>query len=319
MKILPFEAKAFLLITLALTALSPRLSPAATHTAGPMQGFEFPEERTYGPGDQGFSQYAAASLRGTKKLALTFDDGPSAATTPVLLDTLAKYNVKATFFVVGELITNNTLPIVLRMLRDGHTVGSHDWTHDNNWGESQAKFKSDLKKSIIGIKKAESLASIFQNEMYFRYPYGAYNYHDGYHHMNALREVSYELFNENCINFVFWNIDTADWVSAMTPQDIKQNIVAQFEGGTAFTHDPIRDSSGRVIGYRKKAYTIKNPPKGGVALLHDVHQRSVEAVPLILDFALKSGIQIVPLQEVREYEYGSRRCELQQPVSTLTN
>ena len=82
---------------------------------------QFPNDgQIYIPGkDTGFSQYLAKSLRGTKKVVLTFDDGPDALTTPRLLDTLKKYNVKATFFVLTGSIDAKTLPIVKRMIAEG--------------------------------------------------------------------------------------------------------------------------------------------------------------------------------------------------------
>lgn len=62
--------------------------------------------------------------------ALTFDDGPMATATPRILDMLAARSMKATFFVVGRNISRHTYAAVRRMVADGHTVGSHCYTHD---------------------------------------------------------------------------------------------------------------------------------------------------------------------------------------------
>jgi peptidoglycan/xylan/chitin deacetylase (PgdA/CDA1 family) len=56
---------------------------------------------------------------------LTYDDGPNPATTPALLDVLAREHVSATFFVIDRHVTDETAPIVSRMFADGHAVALH--------------------------------------------------------------------------------------------------------------------------------------------------------------------------------------------------
>src|ERR1051325_2875800 len=63
-------------------------------------------------------------------IALTFDDGPSAALTPKLLDLLAAKHIKATFFVLGEMVAEHP-EIVARAAREGHEIASHSWSHPN--------------------------------------------------------------------------------------------------------------------------------------------------------------------------------------------
>lgn len=64
----------------------------------------------------------------TRRIALTFDDGPHYKYTAEILDILAEYDVKATFFVVGELAERYP-ELILRELADGHEVGNHTWSH----------------------------------------------------------------------------------------------------------------------------------------------------------------------------------------------
>ncbi len=59
---------------------------------------------------------------------LTYDDGPNPTTTPDLLDVLASEQVHATFFLIDQHITNETVPIVTRMLAEGHAIGLHTAT-----------------------------------------------------------------------------------------------------------------------------------------------------------------------------------------------
>jgi peptidoglycan/xylan/chitin deacetylase (PgdA/CDA1 family) len=94
---------------------------------------QFPDSNhTYDGKDTGFSKYLAPSLYRTNQVALTFDDGPHPTRTPQLLDTLKKHHVKATFFVLASQITPATEHIVERIVREGHTLAGHDWTHNNN-------------------------------------------------------------------------------------------------------------------------------------------------------------------------------------------
>ncbi len=268
---------------------------------------EFPEERKYTSKDKGYSQYSSRSMQGTNKLVLTFDDGPSEITTPKILDTLAKYNVKATFFMLGQNITAKTLPIVIRMLREGHTIGAHSWAHVNSNTQTQAQFEKSTKKTLFTLDAVMKEAGIYQNEVYFRFPYGAYGTNVKYHHLNVLRDLSYQIYGSNCINFAFWGIDTEDWIPNNDAEGILQNIKANMVGGMAYEHKAIRDAKGKIT-YIRSPYLIKNPVKGGVVLMHDIHARTVEALPLILDYALQNKIDVVPLSSVSEYEFGTRVC-----------
>ena len=63
-----------------------------------------------------------------KRIAITFDDGPHPIYTPEILDILAEYDVKATFFVVGENVRKNP-ELIERELEEGHEVGNHTYTH----------------------------------------------------------------------------------------------------------------------------------------------------------------------------------------------
>lgn len=269
---------------------------------------QFPNPgQIYVPGkDTGFSQYLAKSLRGTKKVALTFDDGPDAVTTPKLLDTLKKFNTKVTFFLLTDNITAETLPIVQRMIAEGHTIASHHHDHVSSDTKTEAAYRAGLKKSITKIARLEEEGNSEHKEIYYRFPYGAYGSKKlAYHHLNVMKDVSKELFGDNCINFVFWDIDTVDWLVEMTPDDITQNVMANIFGGTAY--DFQRNSNG---SYSKITLKINKPLGGGVVLMHDVHARSVDAVPKILQKFIEKGVEVVPLQEVDEYSYRGKECRL---------
>jgi protoheme IX farnesyltransferase len=274
--------------------------------------YEFPEDRSYGKKDQGFGKYGAASLHGKRKIVLTFDDGPDGKRGPILLDILKKYNVQATFFMVGDAITPSTIDSNLRReLREGHTIGAHSMHHDDMDKLSEPAFKADLWSSLSKLFPAMRAEGVNQKEVYYRYPFGAYGANPAYNSMNSLRDLSYEKYGENCINFVFWNVDSEDWVEAMTPQKIADGIVAQLEGGTAYEHV-------RVNGkFTVRSFHV-NPataPRGGVVLMHEVHDRSLAALPILLDKLAKAGYEIVPLPTVKEYSFQGKTCQLRSQTS----
>ncbi|MBT7669889.1 MAG: polysaccharide deacetylase family protein, partial [Bdellovibrionales bacterium] len=268
--------------------------------------YQFPEEgREYIPvQDRGFSKYYARSLYGSRKVALTFDDGPHPTRTAKLLDILADYDVKATFFVLAEKINARTLPIVQRILEEGHHLASHDWDHDNNNVESENKHFAELLRSVQAIEQVERELGVEQRELYYRYPYGAYGRNKDYHHLNVMKDVSDKIYGENCINFVFWDIDTSDWLSKMTAQNIADNIVANIDGGVAYRHKRVR---GKFV---KDEYRIDSPIGGGVVLMHDIHRRSVEATQIFLEYAANSDVEIVPLSDVQEYSFTGHECRV---------
>ncbi len=276
--------------------------------AGISDDRQFPNPgQVYIPGkDTGFSQYLTKSLRGTHKVALTFDDGPDVKTTPRLLDTLKKYNVKATFFILTERINLDTLPIIYRMIAEGHNLGSHHLNHISSDTKTEAVYRAELKKSITSTATIMDEQNSLHREVYYRFPYGAYGSKKlGYHHMNVMKEVSNTLFGDNCINFAFWDIDTVDWLEAMTPDDIAQNVMANLFGGTGY--DFVKNSNGT---YSKKKITINKPIGGGVVLMHDVHARSVDSVPKMLQKFIDNRVEVISLQDIEEYAYNGKECRL---------
>src|SRR5437867_2629105 len=71
----------------------------------------------------------ARAVNGTRPaLSLTFDDGPHPVHTPRLLDRLAEYGIRGTFFVIGERVAAQPA-IARRIVEEGHDIGNHTWSH----------------------------------------------------------------------------------------------------------------------------------------------------------------------------------------------
>jgi len=95
-----------------------------------------------------------------KVIYLSFDDGPHAEATPFVLDILAKYDAKATFFCIGKNVASYP-DIYKRILQEGHTVGNHTQHHLNGWKTDNETYIND----IIEAKK-------WIDSTLFRPPYG---------------------------------------------------------------------------------------------------------------------------------------------------
>lgn len=257
----------------------------------------------YKPGhDIGIKQYEAISLHGTNKIVLTFDDGPNVKETPKILDLLKKYKVKASFFINTVNLNAEQIEIVYRILKEGHILASHDFNHRDNNKESEDVFKKELLRSVLDITNLKEQIGVIDKGIYFRFPFGYYGMSSGYHHINAIREVSEEIYGENCINFVFWDIDTKDWGPGMTSLEITENVKAHMVGGDATT---VLKKNNRWV---KKKITIKKPLNGGVILLHDGKLETSDATEMILKMASEYKWEIIPLSEVKEFSFDKKKC-----------
>jgi peptidoglycan/xylan/chitin deacetylase (PgdA/CDA1 family) len=105
-----------------------------------------------------------------KNIVLSFDDGPSSAITPLILDILKDFNCQAIFFCIGKNISGNE-HILKRMVAEGHIVANHSFSH-SYWFDffPARKVQDELKKTNEEIFRATGLRSKL-----FRPPYGVTN------------------------------------------------------------------------------------------------------------------------------------------------
>lgn len=143
----------------------------------------------------------------SKKVAITFDDGPHYAYTKVLLDGLKEREVVATFFVTGEHAALHP-DLVKRMHDEGHLVGNHTYSHMQLRHDNREEYKEEL------ILTNEVLKEIIGEEIIFvRPPYGSWD-----------KRFEEEL---NMIP-VLWTVDPLDWCSGNV-QCIVQNTICDVE------------------------------------------------------------------------------------------
>ena len=160
---------------------------------------------------------------GPKTAYLTFDDGPSQAVTPQILDLLKKENIKATFFVMGKNVKANP-ELVRREYREGHYIANHSYTHeyDNIYKSVDNVFKEfnqteDVIRKAIGVKE-------YQSHL-FRFPGGS----TGGKYAKLKAKARTELNKKN-ISYLDWNALTSDAAGANTKKKIIQNLKATVKG-----------------------------------------------------------------------------------------
>ncbi|WP_369393633.1 polysaccharide deacetylase family protein [Streptomyces sp. CG1] len=125
-----------------------------------------------------------------KCIALTFDDGPAAPETAILLTSLARYKARVTFFTIGQNVAAHP-DLVRAEARAGHEIGNHSWNHPDLTRLTPEQIASQLNRTSAAIKAATGQAPTV-----FRPPYGALN--------ETVRSAT-------TMSPVLWNVDTEDW------------------------------------------------------------------------------------------------------------
>lgn len=164
---------------------------------------------------------ASATPVEAPKIALTFDDGPSTAWTPALLDGLKERGVKATFFLIGENADKNP-EIVKRMAEEGHLIGNHTYHHVEltKVSENEARLElADTSAVIVRITGKEP--------EYMRPPFGAWQ-----------RKLEQEIQ----MLPVLWTIDPLDWTTENQDEIVNKVVTEAGENDIILLHDCYKSS-----------------------------------------------------------------------------
>src|SRR5438552_1792006 len=172
--------------------------------------------------------------RGSKQLALTFDDGPNDPHTLRLLDVLAKYDIRATFFLIGKFVDERP-DIVREIARAGHVIGNHTYSHRNLIFASA----DQVRKEIADCERAINDA-IGEHSNLFRPPFGGRT-------PSALRTV------RQCgLEPVMWSVTCYEW-KERTPEQVVSHAVRQVRGGDIIL---LHDGAHNVMG-GARAHTVE--------------------------------------------------------------
>lgn len=151
--------------------------------------------------------------------AITFDDGPHPFGTVKCLEVLAKYNVKATFFFLGAEARRYS-EICKRVLREGHEIAVHAWTHTAAGQFTSSEYFLQLQKAVRSLEKICNTKIRFA-----RPPYGELSFS----YLDACRKLNLQL--------VGWDISTEDWNAASSAQIIKNLAIEPIQGKVILFHD----------------------------------------------------------------------------------
>ena len=156
-------------------------------------------------------------------VALTFDDGPNASSTPILLDGLKERKVRATFFLIGENVEKDeNEKIVKRMYEEGHLIGNHTYTHCNLSKLETGEAKKELEQTDTVIEKITGKQPVL-----VRAPYGELPV-DSEQDLNRI--------------YIGWTVDPLDWMTEDTGAVVKTVVEEINPGDVILLHDCYKSS-----------------------------------------------------------------------------
>lgn len=160
-----------------------------------------------------------------KEMFLTFDDGPTPGVTEKVLEILDQHNAKAVFFCIASKALEHP-ELVTEILKRGHRVGNHSWSHPDGWKVSAAEYLSDVKVAedcLRGIPGTEP--------EFFRPPYG---------------HISRHLLGRLCTNHkvIMWDVMPGDFDERKTSDRcLSQAIAKSRQGSILVFHDSLKAES----------------------------------------------------------------------------
>lgn len=169
-------------------------------------GLSFQEEGKRPVGNatiEELSRYNAFYAENTeeKKIYLTFDAGYENGNTPAILDALKKHEAPATFFVVGNFISENQ-DLIKRMEAEGHIVGNHTMTHPDM---SKISTQESFQKELSGVEDIYKEITGKEMTKFYRPPQGIYSTLN----LSMAKEMGYHTF--------FWSLAYVDWYQDNQP------------------------------------------------------------------------------------------------------
>lgn len=150
------------------------------------------------------------------RIAITFDDGPSAACTGRLLDGLRERGVKATFFLIGEYAAENK-ELVKRIYDEGHVIGNHTYHHVDITKLSDEEAATEINETDRVICEVTG-----EHVRYVRPPFGVW-------------QKDLELEME--VLPVMWSVDPLDWTTKNVEEIVNKVVTEASEGDIILLHD----------------------------------------------------------------------------------
>ena len=199
----------------------PALIGLTTAAAASAAGYQ-----SMAPTGQWYGRTLTGGIRGSKQIALTYDDGPNDPHTLKLLDVLAKHNVRATFFMIGRYVQQRP-DLARAVAQAGHVIGNHTFTHPLLIFKSEAQTRREL----IDCHKALDSA-IGKHSNLFRPPFG------------GRRPATLRIAQELGLQTAMWNVTGYDW-NTPPATVIEKKVARQMRGGDVIL---LHDGGHRVLG-----------------------------------------------------------------------
>jgi peptidoglycan-N-acetylglucosamine deacetylase len=176
-----------------------------------------------------------------KVMYLTFDDGPIPEITPWVLETLKKFNAKATFFCVGDNVKQHP-SVFQQVLAEGHAIGNHTFSHINGWNSENIPYFHDVRHCAKLVKSS-----------LFRPPYG------------RLTPKQTQFLTRH-YDIVMWDVLSGDFDQNISKEDCLKNVVSAAKRGSIIVfHDSLKAAERmmyalpRVLEYfASKGYRFEN-------------------------------------------------------------
>ncbi|WP_443029327.1 polysaccharide deacetylase family protein [Sporofaciens musculi] len=180
-------------------------------------------------------EHKTSSMEGeAPRIAITFDDGPSAHCTGRLLDGLKERGIKGTFFLIGKNAEENP-ELVKRLYEEGHLIGNHTYSHV----EITKLSDEDAKKEIMETDRV--ISSITGEHVeYMRPPFGLWQE---------------ELEEELDVMPVMWSVDPLDWTTKNVEEVVNKVVTETEENDIILLHDCYDssvDAALRIVDILKK-------------------------------------------------------------------
>ncbi|MFA6237983.1 MAG: polysaccharide deacetylase family protein [Bacteriovorax sp.] len=214
--------------------------------------------------------------QGHSEIILTFDDGPIPGVTNRVLDILADYNIKATFFVIGK----NALAyphLMRRMVEEGHTVGNHSMSHMALKNLDPLTWKETVQREVMEAHNIISPYMVNNRHYFFRAPYAAWaqHYAEFLNETETGREYKGPILWDLGGEIEYKNgkyLQAADWECWSKKISIKDCM-------SGYVNEAVRR-------------------RGGVVLMHDLRHQSAEMLEKLIPELQDRGFGFTTLNDV---------------------
>ncbi len=185
------------------------------------------------PTSQLYGRTFTCNRGASRKLALTFDDGPNGKFTRELLEVLNRHGARATFFLIGRYVAQQP-DVVREIVAAGHAIGNHTFTHPNLIFVSQGRLRREVEDCGKAIGEAVGKAPSL-----FRPPFG------------GRRPGSLPVVSSMGMAPIMWNVTGFDW-NATSADQVERKVSSHIRGGDVIL---LHDGSHLRLGY-DRSFTV---------------------------------------------------------------